>query len=56
MDNIHPIVLFDGVCNFCNAAVNFVIKLDKAKVFRFAHLQSDTGKQYIKKFLIKPGC
>ena len=40
----HPIILFDGVCNFCNGAVNFVIRRDRDAVFRFATLQSETGK------------
>ena len=40
-----PIILFDGVCNFCNAGVNFIIKQDKKKVFRFAALQSEAGQQ-----------
>ena len=35
-----PIILFDGVCNFCNSTVNFIIKRDKKSVFRFAALQS----------------
>lgn len=41
----HPIILFDGVCNFCNAAVNFVLKQDKKGVFRFAALQSEAGQK-----------
>lgn len=40
-----PVVLFDGVCNFCNGAVNFVIRHDREKKFHFAPLQSDYGKQ-----------
>jgi predicted DCC family thiol-disulfide oxidoreductase YuxK len=38
-----PLILFDGVCNFCNGAVNFIIQQDRKKVFRFAPLQSGTG-------------
>jgi len=41
------IVLFDGVCNLCNASVNTIIKQDKNDVFRFASLQSDFGKKLI---------
>lgn len=37
------IVLFDGVCNFCNGAVNFIIRHDHEKKFRFAALQSEKG-------------
>ncbi len=39
------IVLFDGVCNFCNASVNFVIERDKAGYFKFAPLQSEIGEE-----------
>jgi predicted DCC family thiol-disulfide oxidoreductase YuxK len=34
------VVLFDGVCNLCNASVRFVIKRDRAARFKFASLQS----------------
>jgi predicted DCC family thiol-disulfide oxidoreductase YuxK len=37
------IVLFDGVCNFCNRSVNWIIRRDKRRYFRFAALQSDVG-------------
>ncbi len=37
------IILFDGVCNLCNGAVQFIIKHDKKDVFRFVALQSDLG-------------
>lgn len=39
-DAIHPIVLFDGVCNLCNGAINFIIENDKQSKFRFASLLS----------------
>jgi predicted DCC family thiol-disulfide oxidoreductase YuxK len=39
------IVLFDGVCNFCNASVNFIIERDKAGYFKFAPLQSEIGEE-----------
>ena len=37
------IVLFDGVCNFCNGAVNFIIARDRDGYFKFAPLQSEIG-------------
>lgn len=43
----HPVILFDGVCNFCNSAVNFIIKQDKKRIFRFAALQSETGQKLL---------
>ena len=45
MENSKQIILFDGVCNLCNGAVQFIIKRDKKDVFRYAALQSDLGKQ-----------
>ncbi|MES2863094.1 MAG: DCC1-like thiol-disulfide oxidoreductase family protein [Bacteroidota bacterium] len=42
------IILFDGVCNYCNDKINFIIKNDKQDVFRFVALQSETGQKIIK--------
>jgi predicted DCC family thiol-disulfide oxidoreductase YuxK len=39
------IVLFDGVCNFCNTSVRFIMKRDKKDLYRFASLQSGLGKK-----------
>ena len=36
-------MLFDGVCNFCDASVNFVIEHDREGYFKFAPLQSEAG-------------
>jgi predicted DCC family thiol-disulfide oxidoreductase YuxK len=46
----HPIILFDGVCNFCNSAVNFTIKRDKQNKIRFAALQSEAGRQLVQQY------
>ncbi len=48
----HPIVLFDGVCNFCNSSVQFIIKRDKAHQLRFGSLQSASGMQLKKQYAI----
>ena len=40
-------ILFDGVCNLCNGAVNFVLQHDKKGIFRFASLQSEAGQQLL---------
>ncbi len=44
-----PVLLFDGVCNLCNASVQWVLKHDRAGQFRFAALQSDVGRQLLTK-------
>ncbi len=42
-----PILLFDGVCNLCHASVRWVIARDRDARFRFASLQSDTGRDLL---------
>ena len=37
------IILFDGVCNFCNGYINYVIAHDHRNKFHFAPLQSKTS-------------
>jgi predicted DCC family thiol-disulfide oxidoreductase YuxK len=44
------IILFDGICNFCNYWVNIILRLDKKKKFLFTPLQSQTGQKYLSKF------
>ncbi|MBS1568834.1 MAG: thiol-disulfide oxidoreductase DCC family protein [Bacteroidetes bacterium] len=41
------LVLFDGVCNLCNGAVQFIIRHDKHNRFRFAPLQSGAGRSIL---------
>jgi predicted DCC family thiol-disulfide oxidoreductase YuxK len=48
--NEHPVILFDGVCNFCNGAINFVLKHDRKGIFRFAALQSEAGQKLLKQY------
>jgi predicted DCC family thiol-disulfide oxidoreductase YuxK len=53
-DNSHAIILFDGVCNFCDASVNFVIKRDKRGYVRFAPLQEPEGAEIARHYGIDP--
>lgn len=48
--NLLRIILFDGVCNFCNFWVNFIIDRDKNNKFKFAALQSEAGQNLLQKF------
>ncbi len=50
MDEKHAVILFDGVCNLCNKSVQFVIQHDAKKQFRYASLQSQTGKNILKEY------
>lgn len=48
MEKGKKIILFDGVCNLCNNAIQFIIKRDRKDVFRYAALQSELGQQLTK--------
>lgn len=47
---MQPVILFDGVCNFCDASVQFILDRDDKELFRFASLQSDAGQEFLKKY------
>ncbi len=47
MEKNKKIILFDGICNLCNGAVQYIIKRDKKDSFRFAALQSEIGKKLL---------
>ncbi len=46
----YKIILFDGVCNFCNYWVNFILERDNNNQFKFAAIQSLRGKELLEKF------
>ncbi|NVK51538.1 MAG: thiol-disulfide oxidoreductase DCC family protein [Flavobacteriaceae bacterium] len=46
------LILFDGVCNFCNATVVKIIKHDTKNKFVFASLQSNIGQTVVNHFSI----
>lgn len=48
------IVLFDGVCNFCNGSVVFMIARDRAGYFKFAARQSEAGERLMNEHGIDP--
>ncbi len=50
-----PLVLFDGVCNLCNASVYFLIRRDRTGALRYASLQSDLGRARTAAFGLPPG-
>lgn len=54
MEQDVPIVLFDGVCNFCNYWVNFAIKRDKKNKLKFSPIQGETAKQILPGYSVNP--
>ena len=49
----NPVVIFDGVCNFCNASVNLILDKDSTGTIRFTANQDEAGKQILSHFNIK---
>ncbi|MFC6962644.1 thiol-disulfide oxidoreductase DCC family protein [Halocatena marina] len=45
-----PVILFDGVCNLCNALVRFIVRFDASGTFRFAPLQSTIGQALLDEY------
>ena len=45
-----PIILFDGICNFCNRTINIILKYDQDAYFQFAASQSNTGINILQQF------
>jgi predicted DCC family thiol-disulfide oxidoreductase YuxK len=43
-----PLILFDGVCNLCAGSVQFVLKRDPGKTFRFASLQGEASRTLLR--------
>ncbi len=48
------IILFDGLCNLCDASVQYIIKYDKLDIFRFVSIQSELGQSILKHIGIQP--
>lgn len=46
----NPVLFYDGQCNLCNGAVQFVLSREKNDQIRFASLQSELGKRLISKY------
>lgn len=49
----HPIVIFDGVCNYCSSVVAFIIKRDDRGIFRFAPFQSESAKSLLEEYGVR---
>lgn len=49
------IVLFDGVCNLCNGAVDFLLRHDQGERLWYASLQSEAGSQLLEAAGLTPG-
>jgi predicted DCC family thiol-disulfide oxidoreductase YuxK len=46
--NPQPTLYYDGVCNLCHFSVQWIIKRDQRKIFRYENLQSEAGQNIVK--------
>ena len=53
-DPANPILLYDGVCGLCSRLVQFVLKRDSSRHFRFASLQSDFASRILQRHGLDP--
>jgi predicted DCC family thiol-disulfide oxidoreductase YuxK len=51
----HPVIYFDGICNLCNASINFIIKRDPKGHYKFASLQSEYAVENLPDELTRVG-
>ena len=43
-----PVIIFDGVCTLCNSSVDFVIRNDKKRQFRYTANQMEVGREILR--------
>ncbi len=55
LPKVAPILLFDGVCNLCSSAVQFILRHESAPTLRFAALQSEAGQALLAAHGLPPG-
>lgn len=51
MEQSKKIIIFDGICGFCNKSIDSLIKLDTKKIFQYTSLQGE----FVKTLDIEPG-
>ena len=44
------IIFYDGVCNLCNGLVQFILRKDTHRKFRYIAIQGQAGKDLLKRF------
>jgi len=51
-EDTQPLIIFDGVCNFCNSSVSFIIRNEEKEMFYFTPNQSVYAQKLLKKLPI----
>ncbi|MFM2376320.1 MAG: hypothetical protein RLZZ165_1417 [Bacteroidota bacterium] len=45
-----PVLIFDGVCELCNASVDFILKWEKQPELRFTASQNPPGRSLLQRY------
>lgn len=53
MTKARSIIFFDGVCNLCNASIDFIMKRDQSNHFLVGALQDDFSKKVLSNYQVK---
>lgn len=49
-----PVVVFDGVCVLCNGWVRFLLRHDRQQRYRFAAMQTESGRALLARHGLDP--
>ena len=52
MADFGGLIIYDGICNFCNSTVEFLIKRDHKRLFRYSYSQSELVRSLLEKGVI----
>ncbi len=48
------VIIFDGVCHLCNSSIDFVMKRDQKRIFRYTANQMEAGRKILGENGINP--
>ena len=48
--DVHTVLLYDGLCGFCDGILQFILARDQKRTMRFAALQGDYAGTLLKEF------
>lgn len=54
MDPQGKIIVFDGVCEFCNRSVDFILKWERGSEFKFTANQNEAGREILRAHDLDP--
>jgi predicted DCC family thiol-disulfide oxidoreductase YuxK len=53
-NDLHPVVVYDGVCLLCSRWIRFLLEHDREGHYRFAAMQSETGRRLLQAHGLDP--